>query len=200
MARRGNAGRGEVMRRIQPWGLFMLLAVVASTPTAAAADKPSPPPKPGTLFGKLFGPSESKPKKEPVTRGSASTSMRPPTVTAPLSADVVAASLRAEQDAWERRMSVCLKLREIAVETNNEVLLKQVDELERQATALYNVRVAALGIPNVKAPLPESAAATIDQKLGTGVAVNPLTAPEPPRPVTGTASTKPAGNVREVGP
>ena len=187
------------MRRIQPWGLFMLLAVVAAVPTATAADKPAPP-KPGTLFGKLFGPSESKSKKEPVTRGSGSTSMRPPTVTAPLPADVVAASLRAEQDAWERRMSVCLKLREIAIETNNEVLLKQVDELERQATALYNVRVAALGVPNVKAPLPESAAATIDRKLGTGVAVNPLTAPEPPRPITGTASSKPTGDFREVGP
>ena len=186
------------MRRIQPWGLLILLLVGATVPTATAADKPAP--KAGTLFGKLFGSSESKSRKEPLSRGSGSTSMRPPTVTAPLPADMVAASLRAEQEAWERRMSVCLRLREIAIETNDEVLLRQVDELERQATALYNVRVAALGVPNVKVPLPESAAAKIDQKLGTGVAVNPLTAPAPPKPATGTASSKPIGDVREVGP
>jgi hypothetical protein len=182
---------------MQPWGLTLLL-VAGLVPPATAADKRAPAPKPGTLLGKLF--SESKPKKEPVKRGSGSTSMRPPTVTAPLPADMVAASLRAEQEAWERRMSVCLRLREIAIETNDEVLLRQVDELERQATALYNVRVAALGVPNVKVPLPESAAAKIDQKLGTGVAVNPLTAPAPPKPATGTASSKPIGDVREVGP
>jgi hypothetical protein len=47
------------MRRIQPWGLFMLLAVVAAMPTATAADKPAPPPKPGT--GGRFTPNWDRP-------------------------------------------------------------------------------------------------------------------------------------------
>lgn len=177
----------------------MVLAVGAGIP-AAAADPPATAQRPGTLLGKLFGSSDSKSKKASA-RGSGSTSMRPPTVTAPLSPDILAGSLRAEQDAWERRMSVCLKLREVAIQNNDEVLLRQVDELERQATALYNVRVAALGVPKVKSPLPETDPATaIDQRLGTGIAVNPLTAPAPPTPVTGTASTSPAGKIREVRP
>jgi hypothetical protein len=180
------------MRRFQPFGLSLALIAFAGWPAAVAQ-------QPGTLFGKLFGSSESKKR---VSRGSGSTAMRPPTVTAPLPTEVVAGSLRAEQEAWERRMAVCLKLREIAIGTNDELLLRQVDDLERQATALYNVRVAALGVPNVKAPLPDpdTAATIIDRRLGTGIAVNPLTAPEPPKPVSGTASTKPAGDVREVRP
>jgi hypothetical protein len=66
------------------------------------------------------------------------------------------------------------------MDANDEALMRQVDDLERQATALYTARVAALGVPKVKAPPPGSAAAVLDRKLGTGVAVTPLTAPAAP--------------------
>ncbi|MBX9578831.1 MAG: hypothetical protein K2X87_00860, partial [Gemmataceae bacterium] len=125
---------------------------------------------------------------------------RVPTVTAPLPAEVVAASLKAEQDAWDRRMAVCLKLRQAAIDGNDDALLRQVDELERQAAALYAARTAALGVPRTKAPLPESAAALLDRQLGTGVAVTPLSAPAAPVPATPTDAARRSAQVKGVRP
>lgn len=136
------------MHRFRAWGLAAALAVGAGAP-AAAADPSARPPT--TLFAKLFGP--SKPKNGPVARGS-SQGLRPPTVTAPLPPEVVTAAFQAEQEALIRRMDVCVKLRQAAMEANDEPLMRQVDDLERQANALYNARVAALGVPKVKAPAP----------------------------------------------
>lgn len=100
---------------------------------------------------------------------------------------------------------VCLKLRQVAVESNDEQLIRQVDELERQATVLYNTRVAALGVPKVKAPLPESpSAAALDKQLGKGVAVTPLSAPTTPIPADPAVRTAeartPGDTIREVQP
>jgi hypothetical protein len=162
------------MNRFRAWGLSAALAAAAGGP-AAAADPPPAPPQPTTLFDKLFPPAE-KAKPGPTA------ARRVPTVTAPLPPEVVAAALRAEQDAWDRRMAVCLKLRQAAIEADDDALLRQVDELERQAAALYAARTAVLGVPRAKAPLPEAAAAALDRQLGTGVAVTPLSAPAAPTP------------------
>ena len=103
-------------------------------------------------------------------------------------------------------MSVCLKLRQTAMETNDESMMRQVDELERQATSLYHARVTALGVPKVKPAGTESAAAAavLDRKLGTGVAVTPLTAPAAPTPLDAAVRTAeartPADTIREVRP
>jgi hypothetical protein len=119
---------------------------------------------------------------------------------------VLSEAVRAEQEAWFRRVAVCAELRRVGEETQNDLLVRQADDLERQATALYNQRVAALGVPKVKAAMPDPTAPEIalDKKLGTGVAVNPLTAPAAPTPldpVTGTAAKPPADTgVREVMP
>lgn len=123
--------------------VLALTVALGTVSGAAAADPP-----PTTVFAKLFGP--SKPKTGPTAR----TSNAPPRPAGPaaLPPDVLAASLRAEQDAWERRMAVCLKLREAGIAANDEALLRQVDDLERQATALYTARTRVLGLPKV-APL-----------------------------------------------
>lgn len=165
------------MHRFRAWGLAAALTVGAGGPAAAADPPPRPSAPPTTLFAKLFGP--SKPKNGPVARGS-SQSLRPPTVSAPLPPEVVTAAFQAEQEALIRRMDVCVRLRQVAMEANDEGLMRQVDELERRENALYTARVAALGVPKVKAPPPGSAAAVLDRKLGTGVAVTPLTAPAAP--------------------
>jgi hypothetical protein len=68
--------------------------------------------------------------------------------------EVVADAMKAEYAAWERRMSVCLKLRAAAIDRNDEALMRQVDELERQIKAVREQRVSALGVPKGKAPLP----------------------------------------------
>ena len=167
------------MHRFRAWGLAAALAVGAGAP-AAAADPSARPPT--TLFAKLFGP--SKPKNGPVARGS-SQSLRPPTVTAPLPPEVLTAAFQAEQEALIRRMDVCVKLRQAAMEANDEPLMRQVDDLERQATTLYNARVAALGVPKVKAPAPNrpDLAAFMEYDvtgIGTKAAAARLTAPAAP--------------------
>ena len=73
-------------------------------------------------------------------------STRPPVVVAPLSADVVADAVRAEQDAVLRRYSICDRLRKLGEETNNPSLIQQATDLESQAKAIYDARVARLGV------------------------------------------------------
>ena len=158
------------MNRVRAWGLSAALAAGGGG-GAAAAEPPPAPPEPTTLYAKFLAP--AKPKPGPVAA-------RPPAV-APLPPEVVATALRAEQEAWDRRMAVCIRLREAALAANDEVLMRRVDDLERQAAALYAARAAALGVPKAKAPAPDAAAA-LDRQLGTGVAVTPLSAPAAPVP------------------
>ncbi|MDB5313559.1 MAG: hypothetical protein JWO38_7761 [Gemmataceae bacterium] len=202
------------MHRFRAWGLSAALAVGAGAPAAAADPPPAPPRQPGaqtTLYNKLFGP--SKPKDGPVTRDGVTGPGRPPTVTAPLTADVVAAALQAEHDALNRRMTVCLKFRQVALDTNDEGLMRQVDDLERQATALYTARVTALGVPTAKAPpgRPNSGGASAlgtqlndETVLDMKTAARRLTAPAAPAPLDPAVRTAeartPTDGIREVRP
>lgn len=130
------------MRRYRVWGATAALACGLGGP-AAAADAPA---QPTTLMHKLFGP------KPPKPAGPAANADRPATITAPLAPEVVADALRAEQDAYLRRVSVCTELRRVAVEKGDDALARQADELERQASTLYNLRVTGLGVSPRKAP------------------------------------------------
>jgi hypothetical protein len=179
------------MKRIRLLGLS---AALAAGGTVAAADPPAPPPprEQTTLMNKLFGPKPPKPVGP--TIAGATVPQRPPTITAPLPPEVVRDALRAEQDAYLRRLSVCTELRRVAAEKGDDALSRQADELERQVTALYHARVNGLGVPRVKAALPEA---------GTGLAsLEPPTSPAekarkleaPAAPVPGST----AGVVREV--
>jgi hypothetical protein len=186
------------MYRFRAWGLSAALAAGAGAPAAAADPPAAPPAESRTLFGKLFGP-------KPAARTGAVTAMRPPTVTAPLPPEVVADALRAEQEAYLRRLTVCSELKRVAVERNDDALGRQADELERQATALYEARAAALGVPRVKAPLPDPVPglATLDDPVAAKLAAGRLTAPAAPAPLDRTAEAKAAtssGQVREVKP
>lgn len=183
------------MIRFRAWGLSAALVAGAGAP-ALAADPPTatrpPVRQQTTVFNKLFGPSRSKtpPKPGPVA------GTQPPTVTAPLPEDVQREAFRAEYDAYLRRLDVCTELRRVAVERNDEALQRQVDELERQAAGLYNQRVAALGVPRVKAPLPMPSASraglTTPEPVTARAAADRLTAPAAPTPVVGaTAALKP---------
>jgi hypothetical protein len=174
------------MLRFRVWGLSAALAAGG----AASATAAEPPLEQTTLMNKLFGP--KKPKPGPRIPSAA--------VTTPLAPEVLADALRAEQDAYLRRVSVCTELRRVATERADDQLLRQADELERQAAALYNARVAGLGVSRVKSPLPELAASpfisteslpTADQ-IARGKAAR-LSAPTAPIPGTTTAQ-----QIREV--
>ena len=99
-------------------------------------------------------------------------------------------------------MSVCLKLRQVAMDANDESLMRQVDELERQATSLYNARAAALGVSKLR-PTSEAPAERGDPEA-MKVAARKLTAPAAPTafdPEVRTAEARtPTDVIREVRP
>lgn len=187
------------MSRFRAWGVAAALAAGAGAP-ALAADAPATDTRP--WYKKMFvsapKPAGPVPRSGPVT-GAA----RPAVRSAPLSPDVVRAAVQAEADALLRRMNVCLELRQVAFDTNDDALRKQVDELEQHAKALYETRVAALGVPRTKAPLPPAPAAGFaasfdlapEKPLDPKAAAAKLVAPAAPVPVSGTAEV-----VREVKP
>jgi hypothetical protein len=179
------------MHRFRAWGLAALAAAAGAT--AAASDPPPRAARPAqtTVVDKLFGKGRAKAEPTPAPKAEVPPGLPP---------DVKAAALRDEIDAYERRMAVCLKFRELAEQRGDENLHRQVDELERQAGALYHARAAALGLPKTRP------ADVLDRQLGTGVAVTPLTAPAPPTPAgpatAATRATAPTADrdVREVRP
>jgi hypothetical protein len=176
------------MPRLRVWGLTAALAIGAGGVATAQGPRL---PEQTTIAGKIssmFAP------KKPKPTASATTSP----ITAPLTPEVKADALRAEQDAYLRRVSVCTELRRVATERADDQLFRQADELERQAAALYNARVAGLGVARVKAPLPESSAAFADLSPAANQSATAkaqrLNAPSAPIP----GST--AAQVREVNP
>ena len=167
------------------WGLAVV-GIGLGAP-AVAADPPAATPPGTTLFGRMFAPKKT---VGPAVRSG-------PVVTAPHAPEVLADALRAEQEAYLRRLSVCGELRRVASETNDDALTRQAEELERQAATVYNQRVAALGVPKVKAPMPQpSGLATLTPKA----AADKLTAPANPVADTGVRTAEAREIIREVKP
>ena len=190
------------MRRFRTWGVAAALAVGASAPTVAgAADPPAATTASRPWYKRMFV-SAPKPAGPTVRSGPVAAAPDRPPTSSPLTTDMVASAFKAESDAYLRRMDVCLKLRQAALDRNDDSLMRQVDELERQAKALYEQRVGALGVPkSAKAPLPASGtgfASSFDlapeKPDDPKAAAARLIAPSAPVPVSGTAE------VREVKP
>lgn len=178
------------MNRFRVMGLSVALAVGWGSLAHAA----NPTTENSTLMKKVFGPSKPKPTG-PVTP------QRPVTISTPLAPDQLAEVLRAEQDAYLRRVSVCTELRRIAVERGDDTMVKQADELERQVGAVYNARVAALGVSRAKAPLPEPSLASrgMENPADIHMAARRLSPPSAPVPGSATAQAHDA-MTREVKP
>jgi hypothetical protein len=128
---------------------------IAGVVGTTLADPPKPAPKKTETFA---GP---KAKKAPVI------------ITAP-PADVLAEAIKAEMDAYTRRLDACTRLRQIAIETGDETLLQTADDLERQCSALYQQRVARLGIKG-----PAAGEGSIEARLGGTVDPLKVAAPSP---------------------
>lgn len=178
------------MNRLRLWGLST--ALVASLGAAALAGDPNMAPDQTTLVQKLFGPRTSKPSGSSVMA-------TPATINAPLSPEVRAKCLHAEQEAYLRRMAICFELRRVADEKGDKDLSRQADVFEGEAWNIYNSRVAALGVSKLKAPLPEPKdIVTLDEPATPKVAANRLTTT-----TTSTAAAAAAENtsdIREVKP
>lgn len=116
---------------------------------------------------------------------------------APLSPEAMVEAMQAERDAYTRRLDICTQLRRVAAETNNAKLETEALQLEQMAEMTYKQRVAKLGVKSdPRSPLSQLEA--LDRALGTGTAVNPLTAAKPAAPAsTPTAQSR---TFREVKP
>lgn len=184
------------MRRFRAWGVAAALAIGAGAP-AAAADPPSATTDSRPWYKRMF---VSAPKPAGPTVRSGPVAVAPPNqmpTSTPLSPEAVAVAFKAENDAYLRRLDVCVKLRQAALDRNDDSLWRQVDELERQAKAIYEQRVGALGIPkSAKAPLPSNTgfAASLDlapeKPIDPKAAAAKLVAPAAPVPVSGTAEAR----------
>src|SRR5262249_6811340 len=124
--------REALMRHRAPWALS--LALLAGLGAAAAAQEPAPPSPPpqtgGSWLPNLWPFSQPQKKAAPAPKTPAVES---------------AATLRArELAAWQRRAAVCLRLREIARQTNDDDLERRAEQLQDEAFALYTQRVALL--------------------------------------------------------
>ncbi len=164
---------GNIMQRIRALGLTALAAgswagvglAADPTTTTAAATKPDDSP---SFFSRLNPWSKKDGPDAKAPPG-------PPTVVAPLPPAELADAVRAEQMAYLRRLEVCTRLRDVAANTNNEKLIDAAEELEKQAFAMYQARVARLGVKSGS----RRADADLDTKLGTGASVNPLNVSSP---------------------
>jgi hypothetical protein len=143
------------MRKLGACGLAAALAVGLGTATALAGEedrsndtkattKPS-----STWWNPVtwFGPQEKKPeekktapKKEKQTAKKPAFATKAPTVVAE-----AAAERAREESVLLRRLQVCDKLMEIAVRTNDNDLLRRVEELDERARTAYAQHTAHLG-------------------------------------------------------
>lgn len=185
------------MLRFAAWGLSTALVAGALATAGTAGDPvpaaPAEKPADKPWYNRIFSSSDKNPEPESGTFGA--TISRPPAIVAPLEPDVQAEALRAEQDAWQRRMDVCLKLREIALKTKDDALSIRADELERHATALYQARVQRLGVK-----VPRGSMNTLDRELGTGAAIDPLKVDPPVPSDTSKPALAQSRQFREVKP
>jgi len=171
--------------------LTAALGVALATQTVRAADPPpaANPAESRSLVSRLnpfAGPEVGKPAPMPG---------RPAMAIGPLAPDAMIEALRAEQEAYARRLDICTELRRVAVGTRDDKLGVKADELERLAEETYNQRIAKLGVKSQHRAKPSLD--KLDSELGAGVAVNPLgtgvRTPADTRPATAQAR-----NFREV--
>jgi hypothetical protein len=124
---------------------------------------------------------------------------------APLSPESLLAAITAEKEAYSRRLDACHRLREIALDAGDEKLEAKANELEKMATETYRLRVSRLGVPSGAMPLNSgpvvtaSAKDTLNEKLGSGVATNPL-ASAARKPTDKSTATAKANTFKEVNP
>jgi hypothetical protein len=117
-------------------GRFSAVAALLLAAAPLCAADPSPPADTQATtpwYNRIFG--SSKPKAEPKP---------PPVVEKPITRQDVVRSLEQEQKVYYDRDSFCIRLRQIAVETGDEELLRKAEELDRLAFEVYQKRTSKL--------------------------------------------------------
>src|SRR6185437_17020064 len=129
------------MRRVGAWGMATALMVGLGMAAAAAAEPDSDvltsPAKSG-WWSSWFG-EKPKPKHKVEKKTIAE---EPPALPNPAEMGVV--EQKRQMNAVLRRMEVCDRLRMVALQSGNEDLMRQADELEARAREVYRQQTAHL--------------------------------------------------------
>jgi hypothetical protein len=160
------------MRKLVIWGGLAALLAGLGMAAAGAASKGE---AKGTSGGWSWVPSWLKwGKKADQEKPDKAARPVPASRPAPL-VDERSAVISREQAAWQRRMAVCLELRQIAQDTNDNYLLSQVEQLEERAWATYARRISNVPLGGSSYDLDEQ---LLDKHLtAPATAGRPLTSP-----------------------
>jgi hypothetical protein len=90
----------------------------------------------------------------------------------PSAAEVAAATRKRELAAYSRRMEVCDRLMEVAVQNNDEAMQTRIEQLKDRAWELYQQRTGGLAVSGSQSP----DEAVLDRRLGVNSSGRPLTA------------------------
>jgi len=141
------------MHRLWAWGSVALAAGLTAVAAAGEPDDAPPPVDRGNAaYHRWNGGPMEKPKPP----------APPPSALAKAKANDTAAALRAQEEAnFLRRLAACDRLRRLALETNDDTLEKQADELQQKADSVYRQRTARLtgGKVQIDDPEPQAAVA-----------------------------------------
>jgi hypothetical protein len=118
------------MRKLAVAGILLASCTLAAAQESPPADKSS---SSGNWFTHMFGLGGQEEPKKPVEKKKE-----------PAAAPSPAAIRAREEVILNRRLEVILKLRTIAMTTNDSELQRLVDELEERANAIYQERTAGL--------------------------------------------------------
>jgi hypothetical protein len=132
------------MRKLRHWTLAAALGLGLSV-AARADDQDVPPPEPAKPFirwspyaKRMLGIEDARPGEDSKPQPKKRPAEAKPTTTAKQPAPVDASTQRAlEETALLRRLAVCDKLLRIAVETNDQGLMRRAEELDARARAIY---------------------------------------------------------------
>jgi hypothetical protein len=116
-----------------------VLGTLVSQAAAQAAEENKPSSNQRSTFGRLFTWGE-----DPVDKV---IEVAPGSVPAPSPGERLAHEQERLKKAFSRRVQVCLRLREIAMETDDQELGQKADELEARAWSIYCQQAAKLGLP-----------------------------------------------------
>jgi hypothetical protein len=152
-------------------GTGMAVAVLLSGLAASAAlaqetdgDLHSAAPKPKSFWDGWFAPAP-KPVEKKFDKLAA-----PPA--GPSAAEIASATRKRERAAYSRRMEVCDRLMEVAVQNNDDAMQARIEQLKDRAWELYQQRTGALTASGSASP----DEAVLDHRLGVGSSGRSLTA------------------------
>jgi len=166
-------------------GIVLLLLVPGGMVARAGGPPEQSPAWVKRMFGPAAKPAPAKPKTPPVAVAKAPVDKAPAPARPTSKVDEAAVQRDRELQVLLRRQAVCLKLMRIAMDTNDDELMRKAEQLDERARGIYAQRTADL--PGNQAAF-ESDEHVLERHLGpTSSAIGSLVDPAAPQTAVGQA-------------